>query len=157
MIWNDQVIISKSETTKKNSYHLIFPQYEATIETQKHYWEKFNKSDYGCVVDMSVYKTSYFRLPNQLKPYSGGSVSGLIPETRHRVIQGSIDDFLFESYEGAQTLISPPTEESRSRSRSSSAEAVGVPSTEIAKYIDCLSEKRATDHKTWIEVYVLSP
>ena len=154
-IFNDmyeKVIISKSETTKKNSYHLIFPQYEATIETQKQYWEKFNKSDYGCKVDMSVYKTSYFRLPNQLKPYSGGSVSGLIPETRHRVIQGSIDDFLFESYEGAKTLISPPTKESRSRSRSSSVEAVGVPSTEIAKYIDCLSEKRATDHKTWIEV-----
>jgi hypothetical protein len=157
-IFNDmyeKVIISKSDTTQKNSYHLIFPQYQATIETQKHYWEKFNKSNYGCVVDMNVYKTSYFRLPNQLKPYSGGSVSGLIPETRHRVIEGSINDFLFENYEGAQTLISPTkgtdsTEETRSRSRSSSTEH--VPSTEIAKYIDCLSEKRATDHKTWIEV-----
>jgi hypothetical protein len=152
-IFNDmyeKVIISKSDTTKKNSYHLIFPQYEATIETQKQYWDKFNKSDYGCKVDMNVYKTTYFRLPNQLKPYSGGSVSGLIPETRHRVIEGSIDDFLFENYEGAITLNTPPTKESRSRSRSSSTEH--VPSTEIAKYIDCLSEKRATDHKTWIEV-----
>jgi hypothetical protein len=151
-IFNDmyeKVIISKSDTTKKNSYHLIFPQYQATIETQKHYWEKFNKSNYGCVVDMNVYKTSYFRLPNQLKPYSGGAVKGLIPETRHRVIEGSIDDFLFENYKGAITLNTPPEE---SKSSSSSAEAVGVPSTDIAKYIDCLSEKRATDHKTWIEV-----
>jgi hypothetical protein len=153
-IFNDmeyQFIITKSETTKKNSYHLIFPEYEGTIETQKHYWDRFNKSDNGCKVDMNVYKTSYFRLPNQLKPYSGGSISGLIPETRHRVIQGTIDDFLFENYEGAQTLISPP-EESRSRSRSSSAEAVGVPSTDIAKYIDCLSEERATDTHTWFNV-----
>ena len=153
-IFNDmeyQFIITKSETTKKNSYHLIFPEYEGTIETQKHYWEKFNKSNYGCVVDMNVYKTSYFRLPNQLKPYSGGSISGLIPETRHRVIQGTIDDFLFENYEGAQTLISPP-EESRSRSRSCSAEAVGVPATDIAKYIECLSEERATNTLTWFEV-----
>jgi hypothetical protein len=154
-IFNDmeyQFIITKSETTEKNKYHLIFPQYQATIETQKHYWDRFNKSDNGCKVDMNVYKSTYFRLPNQLKPYRGGSVKGLIAETRHRVIEGygSIDDFLFQSYEGAITLNTPPTKESRSRS--CSAEAVGVPATDIAKYIDCLSEKRATDHKTWIEV-----
>ena len=156
-IFNDmyeKVIITKSETTKKNKYHLIFPQYQATIETQKHYWDRFNKSDNGCKVDMSVYKETYFRLPNQLKPYSGGSVSGLIPETRHRVIEGygSIDDFLFGNYEGAITLNTPPTKESNSRSRSSAAEAVGVPSTDIAKYIDCLSEERATDTHTWFNV-----
>lgn len=155
-IFNDmeyQFIISKSETTKKNSYHLIFPQYQATIESQKHYWDRFNKSDYGCKVDMNVYKTAYFRLPNQLKPYSGGAVRGLIPETRHRVIEGygSIDDFLFQNYEGAKTLISPP-EETRSRSRSSSTDQSPCASTDIAKYIDCLSKERATNTLSWLEV-----
>ena len=157
-IFNDmeyQFIITKSETTKKNKYHLIFPQYQATIETQKHYWDRFNKSDNGCKVDMSVYKETYFRLPNQLKPYRDKDEGeGLMPKTRHRVIEGygSIDDFLFPSYEGAITLNTPPTKESNSRSRSSAAEAVGVPSTDIAKYIDCLSEERATDTHTWFNV-----
>jgi len=146
-----KVILSKSETTKKNSYHLIFPEFEGTIESQKITWAEWNEKYPDYVVDMNVYKTTYFRLPNQLKPYAGGSVDGLIPNTRHRIISGTINDFLLENYEEAITL-NPPGKETRTRSRSSSEESNIVPSTDIAKYIDCLSEKRATEHESWIAV-----
>jgi hypothetical protein len=147
-----QLIITKSETTKKNSYHIILPSYEATIQTQKDWWQKWNEEHPDYLVDLNVYKTTLFRLPNQLKPYSGEHKKQLMPETRHRIIQGQLKDFLFEQYEDAQLLNTPEKHTSYKPNNGSAVSAVPTVSSDISKYIDCLSEKRASDYKTWTEV-----
>jgi phage/plasmid-associated DNA primase len=158
--FKSNIIITKSETTKKNSYHIIIPEYEATIATQKQYWDTWNKEHHDYCVDPNVYKTTLFRLPNQLKPHASLSIdeakerqrSGkwgvLNTETRHHIINGTMKDFLFERYEGAQ-LLSPPKV---NKIQINKSEPSYVDNTDISKYINCLSEQRATDYKTWIEV-----
>lgn len=145
--FKSKIIITQSETTKKNSYHIIIPEYEATIETQKQYWKIWNDEHIEYTVDLNVYKTTMFRLPNQLKPYAGEYKGSLIPETRHHIINGEMKDFLFERYDGAQ-LLCPPQSISEPKKHTSEC----VDSTDTAKYINCLSEQRATDYKTWLEV-----
>lgn len=145
--FKSNIIITKSETTIKNSYHIIIPEYEATISTQKQYWEKWNNDEPDYCVDLNVYKTTMFRLPNQLKPYAGEWRKSLKPQTRHHIINGTMKDFLFERYDGAQLLV-PPKSASQPKKYTSEC----VDSTDIAKYIDCLSQQRAEDTRLWMNV-----
>lgn len=154
--FNSNFAITKSESTKKNSYHIVIRDYEATIDVQKEFWTKWNNEHPDYTVDMLVYSNNrYFRLPNQLKPYSGEYKKKLIPETRHIIMRGTMVDFLLQRYNGAQML--PSHEKEPDMPLEPTATCGGEPTatcgeTEMDRLIECLSTDRATDYETWRNV-----
>lgn len=150
-IFETEIAITKSETTKKNSFHIVIKNKEGTIHLQKQFWENWNKNHPDYKVDSSVYSNNrVFRLPNQLKPYSGKYSNALMPETRHHVMCGTMQDFLLNRYTGAEMLQiqEPPVKKDFVLSQGLSI----VANTDIDKLIDCLSSDRANKYETWIQV-----
>lgn len=147
--YKTEIAITKSETTKKNSFHIVIKNYEATQEVQKAFFTTWNKDHPDYKVDTTVYSNNrLFRLPNQLKPYSGKHNNTLMPETRHFVMRGTIEDFLLQRYTGAQMLQIPE----KVNHTVPSAPTATLGETDMDKLIECLSTERATNYESWRNV-----
>lgn len=145
--------ITKSETSKKNSYHVIIPMIEGTIAAQKIFWLDWNRKHHGYEVDLNVYKTTLYRLPHQLKPYDDGKKQNLILETRHYIKQGTMQDFLMQRYPDAK-LLNPEIVDIVKDDIITNTMTVNneIDNSEIGKCIQCFNKERAIDFKTWIDV-----
>ena len=149
-----EIAITKSETTKKNSYHIVIKNCEATQQVQKAFFTTWNKDHPDYKVDTTVYSNNrLFRLPKQLKPYSGKHNNTLMPETRHIIMRGNMEDFLLQRYTGAQMLQIPEKVNNPSpltpKANNNISDSSG---TDMDKLIECLSSERATDYETWRNV-----
>ncbi len=148
---SNDISITKSETTEKNSYHLVVKNISGNIQQQKFFWELFNKESQKYQVDISVYSNNrYFRLPNQLKPESGNFDKKLKPNTKHIVERGNLEDFLMIPDENSLELPSIPEQPEIKNQQSSIINNTSL--DELDKLLDCLSVERCDSYKEWFEV-----
>ena len=101
----EDIALTKNETTEKNSYHFVIRSAEGTIQEQKQFFENYNKNIPSIPIDTNIYKAGVFKCPNQLKEKE--------PNTRHRVVAGEMRDFLLMRYPGAKRIIFREKEEKK--------------------------------------------
>jgi phage/plasmid-associated DNA primase len=130
------------------SYHIIIYDYYNTVKEQKKIWNDFLEAypKLKLFIDLSVYKTGYFRLPNQTtetKPHI------------HKIIKGCMKEFLLYDISKANKCTFEDDEIDENIDENIEElpnENIDVKTSKIIKLLDCLNSSRCDNYEDWTNI-----